>query len=121
MHALVLVYAIGFSVLVGVPLVGAPIAWARALGWRRPDQPELAVYFARCLGGVVVAIAIVALATSGDPAANRIMIDVIAAALGAMTFVHALGWIRGEQPRSEDLETIAYAALFALTMYVRFA
>jgi len=121
MHALVLIYAIGFSVLVGVPLVVAPIAWARALGWRAPDQPELAIYFARCLGGVVVAIAIVAGATASDPRGQEIMLDVICAALAAMTVVHALGWIRKQQPRSEDLETLGYAALFALTMYVRFA
>jgi hypothetical protein len=115
-RALVLVYAIAFTALVGAPLLVAPLAWARAIGWRIPEPTGLAVYFGRCLGGVVIAIAAVAAATSGDPAAVRVILDVIAAALGAMTIVHAHGWIRGTQPRFEDLETIGYAALFLVTI-----
>ena len=121
MRALVITYAIAFTVLVGAPLVVAPLAWARALGWRMPEPPELAVYFGRCLGGVVCAIAAIAAWRAGDPIAVRVMLEVIAAAFAAMTVVHAWGWARGTQPRIEDLETIAYAALCALTIYVRLA
>ena len=120
-RGLLLGYAIAFSALVGVPLVIAPLAWARALGWRMPEPPELAVYFGRCLGGVVCAIAAIAAWRSGDPIAVRVMLEVIAAAFAAMTAIHAWGWARGTQPRIEDLETFAYAALCALTIYVRFA
>ena len=121
MRALVLVYAIAFTALVGAPLVIAPLAWARAIGWRIPEPPELAVYFGRCLGGVVCAIAAVAAVRSGDAHAVRVMLELIAAALGAMTAIHAWGWARGAQPRIEDLETIGYGALCALTIYVRYA
>jgi hypothetical protein len=119
MRTLLLVYAIAFPILVGVPLVVAPLAWARALGWKLPAEPALAIYFGRCLGAVVCAIAAIAIATSGDPDAVRVMLELIAAAFGAMAVVHAWGWMRGEQPRIEDLETFAYAALCALTIYVR--
>jgi hypothetical protein len=86
-----------------------------------PEPPELAIYFGRCLGAVVCAIAAIAAARSGDPLAVRVMLELIAAALGAMTAIHAWGWVRGIQPRFEDLETLGYAALFALTLAVRFA
>jgi hypothetical protein len=119
MRTLLLAYAIAFPVLVGVPLVLAPLAWARALGWKLPGETALAIYFGRCLGAVVCAIAGIAIANANDPVAVRVMLDLIAAAFGAMTLVHAWGWLRKMQPRLEDLETFAYAALCALTIYVR--
>jgi hypothetical protein len=118
-RTLLLVYAIAFTALIGAPLVLAPLAWARTLGWRVPEPTELAIYFGRCLGAVVIAIAAEAIWVSGDPASVGRMLDLIALALGAMTAVHAWGWIRGVQPRFEDLETFGYAALLALTIWVR--
>jgi len=114
-----LIYAAAFTALVGLPLVVAPLSWARRVGWRVPDDTDLAVYYARCLGAVVFAIGAVAAAVSSDPAAVRVMLDVTAAALAAMAVVHAWGWLRGVQPRFENLETIAYAALLAMTIAVR--
>ena len=119
MRALLLVYAIAFPIAVGLPLVIAPLAWARALGWRLPDEAALAIYFGRCLGAIVCAIAAIAIAYAGDPIAVRVMLDLIALAFGAMALVHAWGWLRKLQPRFEDLETFGYAALCALTIIVR--
>ncbi len=119
MGTLILVYSVAFSALIGVPLVIAPLAWARALGWRIPEPGDLAVYFGRCLGAVAVAIAANAAWTSGDPAAAARMLELLATAFAAMTLVHAWGWVRGIQPRFENLETFGYLALTVLTIVVR--
>ncbi len=119
MQTLLVVYAIAFSVAVGAPLAIAPLAWARLIGWRIDGDANLAIYFGRCLGGVILAVSAVAVWVSGDAAVAPHLLDVVILAFGAMTAIHAWGWLRGIQPRVENLETFLYLALFAVSLWFR--
>jgi hypothetical protein len=118
-RTLLLVYAVVFTLGFGGPLLIAPIAWARAIGWTIPEPRELTVYFGRCLGAVAVAIAGNAIAIADDPAAVAHMLALVASAFTILAAVHAWGWMRGTQPRFENYETFGYAALAIVTIVVR--
>ena len=63
-----LVGATLFLVAFGLPLLLCPMAWARRIGWTLPQEKDLANYLGRSLGGVVMAVIIMAtIATSIIP------------------------------------------------------
>jgi len=118
-RVLLVTYAIAFTLAVGAPLVIAPLAWAKMIGWSIDDDARLAIYFGRCLGVVIVAVSAVAVRLSGDPIVAPQLLDIIILAFAGMTAVHAWGWFRRIQPLVENLETFLYLALFALSLWFR--
>jgi hypothetical protein len=110
--------AVVFSLGFGLPLAFAPLAWARRFGWEvRPDP--LTVYLGRCLGCVILAVAVVAVRVAWMPAAHDIMLELFALAFASMTVVHLVGWVHRTQPRLETLELPGYLALTAATLWLR--
>ena len=111
--------AIVFSLGYGLPLAFAPLRWARRFGWEaRPDP--LTVYLGRCLGCVILAVSAMAVRIAWWPAAQPLMLELLALAFGAMIVVHAVGWLRRTQPALETLELPGYFALTAMTLWLRF-
>src|SRR4051794_3993482 len=46
-----------FLVVIALPLLFAPLTWARWYGWKLPEgSTDLTVYLGRCLGGVAFAV-----------------------------------------------------------------
>ncbi len=119
MQTLLVVYAIAFTLAVGAPLAIAPLAWARLIGWRIDADAHLAIYFGRCLGGVILAVSAVAVRVSGDPTVAPHLLDVVILAFAAMTAIHAWGWFRKIQPWVENLETFLYLALLVVSLWFR--
>jgi hypothetical protein len=114
-----------FSLGYGLPLALAPLAWARRFGWevRRdggggPDP--LMVYLGRCLGCVILSVAAVAVRVAWLPAAQPVLLELLALAFGSMTVVHLVGWLQRTQPLRETLELPGYVALTALTLWLRY-
>ena len=58
---------LGSLVLLAIPLVVAPVVWARVLGWHPPSDSDLTVYFGRCLGALIGVLAVAALFAAGGP------------------------------------------------------
>ncbi len=109
-----------FLVVYAVPLVFFPLRWARWFRWELPaGRPELTVYFARCTG--VLAVAIIAIVAPGirDPIGHRAVFELIAWACGLMTLLHVWGAIRGTQPWPEHVEIAMYAAVCAVSLWLR--
>ena len=108
-----------FTAAIGIPLTVAPLRWGRALGWSIPGgDTDLTVYFGRCLGAVVLVLAFLLAGAAADPAANRWAFHILMLAGGAMTAVHAWGWLRRIQPWFENLETFLYGAVVVSTWMV---
>src|SRR5215207_4577379 len=96
-HALasgwLLASVVGFAIAFGLPLTLVPLRWARWFGWRVPDRDaELAIYFGRCLGAVILVLAYRMLGAAAAPARERWAFDVVLLAGAAMTAVHGWGW-----------------------------
>jgi hypothetical protein len=110
--------AVVFSLGYGLPLAFAPLAWARRFGWEVRADP-LTVYLGRCLGCVILAVAVAAVRVAWEPAARAFLLELLAVAFGSMTAVHLVGWVRRTQPRLETLEIPGYLALTAVTLWLR--
>ena len=112
-----------FLVVFALPLLFAPLRWARWFRWKLPEQLEtshlhLTVYFARCLGAVALSVIVITFRSAGDPRGHRILFDLIALLSGLMVLVHAWGAIRRTQPWTEHVEIVLYAAVAAAAIWI---
>lgn len=113
--ASVFLYLVAFAVaaLVALPLLFAPLTWARVVGWRLPDDSDLTVYLGRCLGGVLTAIIVVTLRAAPQAAMHATLFHQIALIAAIMCAVHVVGALEGRQPWFETVEIGIYGALAA--------
>jgi hypothetical protein len=108
-----------FTACFGLPLTVAPLRWARWFGWAVPAQGnELTIYLGRCLGTVVLVLAYLIAGAASAPARAGWALQLITLAGAGMTAVHAWGWVRRAQPRSENIETIGYAIVTGVTWWI---
>jgi hypothetical protein len=96
--------ALSFGVVFALPLLFAPLAWARLFQWELPSSTDLTVYFGRCLGGVAVAICVSALRAASAPAAHLWLFDLIVVAGALLSGVHVWGALQRRQPWTETVE-----------------
>ena len=117
--------ATGFLVVValvalltlGLPMVVAPLSWARSLRWPVPEGDEgrnLSIYFGRCLGAVICVQAVVVLTQAGDKDLQPVLFAILIGNFSLMVAVHVWGALRRIQPLSETLETGVWAVLLVL-------
>ena len=103
----------------GVPMVLVPLAWARWLRWPVPADGagrNLSTYFGRCLGAVICVQGVVVLFTADDPDLQPLLFALLVGNVALMIAAHAWGAVRGIQPRSETVETLAWAVLLLLAL-----
>jgi hypothetical protein len=104
-----LIALVGF----GLPLLLAPLAWARAFRWTVADAP-LARYLGRCLGAVACALAGVcawtALRAAAPPPELVLVCAIAGVLLGA---VHVVGALERAQPWTETAEIPLWLGLSA--------
>jgi formate/nitrite transporter FocA (FNT family) len=99
-----LVLAIATTAVFALPIFLCPLAWARLMRWRIPDDIDLTVYFGRCLGAFILIV-------------EALMLR--AALTGEALFmiaVHLHGAVRRIQPWTETLEIGFYCGLLACTL-----
>ncbi len=113
-----LAVGIGSLVLLAIPLVIAPLAWARVLLWDTPvvADADLTVYFGRCLGAVIGVLAVAALFAAGNPVVQPFFFGIAIASFALMVAVHAWGAVRDIQPRTETIETLAWLLLLVAAL-----
>lgn len=105
--------SITVALLVALPLLVTPLGWARVLGWRLPEETDLAIYWARCLGGVLLAMIAVTLRAAPHAEAHATLFHMIALVGAIMAAVHVVGALEGRQPWFETVEIAIYAGLAA--------
>jgi chromate transport protein ChrA len=111
-----------FLLVVALPLLIAPLTWARWFGWKVPEgDTDLTVYFGRCLGAVALAIIVTVTHGIPDPRGHRPLFDLVSISTGLMVFVHIWGWLRKAQPMSETIETVVWFVVFLISVWIRFS
>jgi chromate transport protein ChrA len=111
-----------FLLIIALPLLIAPLTWARWFGWKAPEgNTDLTVYFGRCLGAVALAIIITVTHGISDPKSHRALFDLVSLSTGLMVFVHVWGALRKAQPLSETVETAVWAMVFITSVWIRFS
>jgi hypothetical protein len=108
---------VGLTTLVfALPIFIFPLAWAHLLKWPLPDHTDLAVYFGRCLGALLIVVELFALRAAltgnGLVAAFELMTGTIV----LMIVVHIYGAIKNIQPTTETLEIGIWCVLLALSL-----
>lgn len=113
MHAFLVLAGIGTLVLFGIPILLAPLRWARALKWEIPEDVRLVRYFARSLGCTAVAIGSVAvyLGLQDEPPREFVLVAIIAS--GLLAVIHVVGAIERSQPWTETAEILLWTGLTA--------
>ena len=93
-----LVFALLALVLFVVPMIFAPMFWARMLLWNIPEDTDLAVYSLRSLGslGLAVLLVTVKAAVTGD--GLLVIYEIFIPFFALMVLVHIYGAIRKIQP-----------------------
>ena len=106
-----------FLIFFGLPLFVHPMAWARRIGWKIPEEKGLANYLGRSLGGVILPIIIMGYLSAWDPCKYRFVFELVILIGVFMVAVQLYGFIKKNQPLIEHLEIILYSILSLLAWY----
>jgi hypothetical protein len=110
----------GFLVAIALPLLVAPLAWARAFRWRvQGVESDVTVYFGRCTGALALVVILECFRAAPAPRQSPIALELVAAVAVIMTLVHGYGALRRIQPWTEDVETFVYALVGAVAIALR--
>ncbi len=108
-----------FLICFALPLLLAPIAWARVFRWPQPAADHLTLYFGRCLGAVALAIVAICFRAAPRASAHALLFELLAAAGALLALVHVWGAIRKQQPWTETVEIVLYAGAAAAAWALR--
>jgi len=111
-----LVFAILAMVAFVIPMIFAPMFWARMLLWNIPEDTDLAVYSLRSLGslGLVVLLITFRAALTGE--GLLFVYELFIPFFALMVLVHLYGAIRKIQPITETLEIGFWLVLLILAL-----
>jgi hypothetical protein len=111
-----LVFAILAMVVFVIPMIFAPMFWARMLLWNIPDDTDLAVYSLRSLGSLGLAVLLITLraAITGD--GLLLVYELFTPFFALMVLVHLYGAIKKIQPITETLEIGFWLVLLVLAL-----
>jgi hypothetical protein len=108
-----------FLLLFGLPLLVAPLAWARLFRWWIPEDVRLAQYLGRSLGCVVVPLMVVFLRAAPTPELSPWTFELSAAISGLLVIIHIVGLIERSQPWTEHVEIGMYAVVGVVAAVLR--
>lgn len=109
-----LVYVAATTVAFALPIFLVPLGWARIMRFTVPADTDLAVYFGRCLGAVILVLEGVTLRAAVTGEAIRFVFELLIAVVVLMIVVHAYGAVRRIQPITETLEIGVWVLILAL-------
>jgi uncharacterized membrane protein YsdA (DUF1294 family) len=105
-----------YLLLFALPLFICPMSWARRVGWKIPEDTDLANYLGRSLGGLILPTIIMSYWSARNPWKYRFMFPLILLIGIFQVIVHAYGFIKKKQPVTENLEIILYSVLSVLAL-----
>jgi hypothetical protein len=104
-----------FTVVVfSIPILVAPLTWARVFRWNVDARSDLALYFGRCLGVFAVLMSWGAWYAADHPEFRPIYFNVLVAFCLGMVVVHLVGAIQKVQPWTETAEIPMWGGLALL-------
>lgn len=111
-----------FMVVIALPLLFAPLTWAKWFGWKIPEgNRDLTVYFGRCLGAASLSMLFAVAHGIPDPKSHHILFDMVSLVSGLMIVIHVYGALRKTQPLSETVEIAVWAVAFVFAVWIRFS
>jgi hypothetical protein len=99
-----------FSVLIFLK----PLFWAKMLKWKIPEETDLTVYFARCLGAFALMTNAIFIRVVISGSGAELMLEFFTGFCLFMVIVHIWGAIEGAQPMIETVEIGFWALLVIL-------
>ena len=108
-----------FAVAFALPILLAPLTWARLFRWQLPANTELTVYFGRCVGALGLAVVAVGFIAAPHPEQHVILFDLLIAVGGGLTAVHVWGAVERSQPWTETAEIAMYLGLTIAAVLLR--
>jgi len=111
-----IVAGIAMLVAFGLPLLLAPMRWARMFRWEVPQDQKLASFLGRSVGIFISIMAIFAFKAAQNPTARPFFFDLMLWIFGGMILLHVYGAIRKVQPITETLEIILWVVLSVVTL-----
>ena len=109
--------ATAFLLFIALPLLISPMRWGRRIGWKIPDDTDLANYLGRSLGGLLLPVVILLYIGARDPWEYRVMFDLVILATLFAAGVHFYGFLRRRQPVIEHVEILMYIGLTLIAWY----
>ncbi len=111
-------YVVGVAMLLvyGLPLIFAPLRWAKAFGWEIQPSTTLTVMLGRSLGILISLVAVFAFVVTRMTEAKPFFFLFILCLIGLNTLLHLYGAIRRVQPKLETYELGLWVILFVLTL-----
>ena len=103
-----------FAVVFAVPLLVAPLRWAKLFRWQVPADNELARYFGQCLGAAAIGIVVGIMRAAPHPAAHPVIFEVLMVTGTLLTIIHVVGAFRRKWPWTETAEIPFWAAAAAI-------
>lgn len=104
--------AIPFS----IPILVAPLAWARVFRWEVEAGSNLALYFGRCLGAFALTMSGAAWYVAQHAGLQRFFFAMLIFIFAMMIVIHVLGAIQDAQPWTETAEIALWAALLSASL-----
>lgn len=111
-----LVFAILASVAFVIPMIFAPMTWARVLLWNIPEDTDLSVYALRSLGSLGLAVLLVTFRAAITGEGLLLIFELFIPFFALMVVVHIYGAIRKIQPITETLEIGFWLILLVLAL-----
>ena len=102
------------AVVFSIPILVAPLAWARAFAWKVEPDSDLALYFGRCLGGFALVFSGCAWYVVGHPVLEPFFFSILILVFTLMAIIHAVGAVQKVQPWTETAEIAFWCLLVAL-------
>ena len=99
-----LVFAIVAMVGFVIPMLFAPMFWARMLLWKIPEDTDLAVYSLRSLGSLGLAVLLITLRAAITGEGLLFVYELFIPFFALMVLLHLYGAIKKIQPITETLE-----------------
>ncbi len=111
----VLMLAVVTTVAFAIPILVAPLRWAKLMLWKIPEQTDLALYFGRCLGAFALTLEAFLFRAGSNGTGLTFVFEFMMLVWIFMVVIHVVGAIQKVQPITETLEIGFWLALIGLT------
>jgi hypothetical protein len=100
----------------GIPLLVAPMSWARLMRWEIPPPGQLVTFLGRSLGLFICVVAAYAFKAAATPQAQPFFFQLMLWLFVGMIGLHVYGAIKRAQPITETIEIGLWVVLLLVTL-----